>query len=373
MSVCLNAVMLFIIISNLAIGQVDEEKQLNSRIPVSELSQSGRDSREESISSISFSADDRNLLVMTSGLMNSQKKALIIDLTSKEVKELQFEHLQDVWWLTSDQILFMRSHSAQIPVTLGKLELSTNKLVLLSDSVTFNHLVSPNGKRIAFKTWRDGFETLLCVDLGTGEVKRLLQSKSFLRPKMWSPDENFILVNIGDGDFQRSVVINIKEGTQIALPMVLDNVCGWSADGNRIYQVVTTKNGYIGYSEKQSPTVFDGIVYVEKKQTTTSWSKSEIIEIDLLTITSKTILKKGQEIRAKHSATKNMFIVMIDKTIYLMENTLKRKLTRIIDKCHLVEWSNSGDNIAYVSSKDNQLNVYNVSTGKSEKFYPGNN
>ncbi|MDZ4716792.1 MAG: hypothetical protein SH819_15105 [Cytophagales bacterium] len=315
----------------------------------------------------SFSPDNRKLLFVpkTVGLNTSKPgdRAVIVDLETRSMEPLPFDHSGGFWWMDNDQILFMPKYYSRTPTVLAKLELSKNKVTILTDSVTSLHLMSPDHRRIAFMTVSNGRQYLSCIDLATGSSTVLAQCPTWAMPERWSPDGKQIVFSHSDGGFQKYTLVNIESGEKRPLPVMNAKVCGWSSDGNVIFQLRTTRDEYKYSNKHESHT--PGIVSVQTITTTTYEPISELIETNLLAGSPRILMKKGKNIRVSYSASKDMFLLMMDDNAYLKRTDPNAKPVRIIEKCSVAEWSDDGEYIAYISARDQQLHLYTVATRKS--------
>lgn len=316
----------------------------------------------------SFSPNNSQLLAMpyTNGMTSENPRATLFRLTTGENRPVPFAHNTSVWWLDDDHILFMPKYYSRTPEVLATLELSTNKVTFLSDSTTSSHLLSPNRRQLVFTTSAPGKQTLHLMDLSDMSHRIILQSTAPAIPDMWSPDGRFVALRRRDGGVETYTIVDIASGTTWPLPVLGAPVVGWSQDGNRIYQHKSTRDEYRGSREMESPTSFNGIVRVTTINTTTYEPISEIFETDLTSKLLRTIYKKRKQMAVSYSPAKNKLLLMMDGHAYLMDSNPDAKPVKIIEKCQGTGWSNDGEFIAYLSSRDQQLHLYTVQSGRSE-------
>lgn len=322
---------------------------------------------------ISFSPDNSKLTVLpiTVGLQTTTERTIIVDLKSKEIRELPFDHYGGVLWLNNDEILFMPKYFSRIPSVLAKLQLSTNRITFLSDSTTSQHTLSPDRQRLAFLVphkRQQSLSSLYVVDLVSGAKKMLRELPIGTMLQRWSPDGSSIITQRVEETFLKNSLISTETGGLTPLPIMDASVFGWSSDGNIIYQYRNSKEEWKGSREVESPlsTGYSGIVYVQTVSTTQSAPVTELLETNLTTNAPRSIMKKTKAIRFKHSTAKDMFLLLMDNGAYLKDAKIDSKPMKIIDNCDAVEWSPDGAYIAYISSRDHQLHLYTVATGQSE-------
>jgi hypothetical protein len=324
---------------------------------------------EDSSPSFVFSPDNNKLMIMPSKLDASSpnERALIIDLQSKAIQPVPFDHSGNSWWLNNEQILFMPKYYNRTPNVLAILELPTNKITFLSDSTTFSHRLSADRKKLAYITSSNGLYTLYFSDLSTGTSNKILQTDKLFTLESWSPDGRFLMMQIPEGSFIKYLIVNHESGETIQLPLMNARFCGWSLDGSRVYQYKSTSNEYTSFSERERPTQYDGIVQIQTIKTTQYEPIFELFETNFLSGTlPQNLFKKSKNITIRYSASTNRFLLVMDNSAYLLENYSKAKPIKIIEKCSLAEWSNDGNLIAYQNSKDKKLYLYTVATEQTE-------
>lgn len=298
---------------------------------------------------LSFSPDNSKLFVMPSQLggprrNTSKERALIIDVKSKEIQQLPLDHYSGMWWLDNDNVLFEPTYYFRVPVVLAMLELSTNKVTFMSDAITYSHLPSADRTKVAFRSSREGQEVLSFVNLETGRHKTLMSSAKGINPRMWSPDGKYIAVDQDKEEFQKTLLIDVESGAIRQLPKLDARVCGWSSDSNIIYQYKITRNA--------SETAFLPF--------------TEVFETNLTSNLPQLLLKKRTMMTASYSAARNMFLLVTEDDAYLAGSDPDAKPIKIIEKCRAAYWSNDGEHIAYISTRDQQLHLYKVATKQSQ-------
>src|SRR5438309_10881162 len=95
---------------------------------------------------------------------------------------------------------------------------------------------SPDGKRIAFQTNRDGPYHIYVMDADGGNVRQLTSGDADDRHPTWSPDGKRIAVDSGS-DIKRDIwVIDMasRARTQLTRSGAITSFPSWSPDGTRI-------------------------------------------------------------------------------------------------------------------------------------------
>jgi Tol biopolymer transport system component len=95
---------------------------------------------------------------------------------------------------------------------------------------------SPDGKRIAFQSNRDGKYHIYVIDADGGNVRQLTSGDSDNRHPAWSPDGKLVAVDSGS-DMKREIfIIDVatRARTQVTRLGAITSFPSWSPDGKRI-------------------------------------------------------------------------------------------------------------------------------------------
>lgn len=318
---------------------------------------------------LSFSPDSRKLIFMPFliGLPNTDQRARVVDIKSKSIQELPYPSTSSFWWIDNDRVYFLPKFYSRIPYVLAKVELSTNKVTFLSDSTISGLLFSPDTKKVVYLSRpRNSRRTLMLTDLSSGQSKTLMESALYSWPERWSPDGTQLVVRQQDNGVSKFTLVNIATATTKPLPLFNATICGWSTDGASLYQYKNSRDEYTSYGERETATAYDGIVSVQTIKTTKYEPITELFETPLQSNVPRTILKKSRDMKVSYSPARNKFLLVMDKSAYLMDANPDAKPVKIIEKCQLAEWSGDGEYIAFISTRDQQLNLYHVGSGQSE-------
>jgi hypothetical protein len=187
----------------------------------------------------------------------------------------------------------------------------------MSDSATSGHLLSPDRRKIACLVPSNNRRALCFVDLVNGNSK-VLNEAIRATPEQWSPDSKQLVVSQRDGGFIKYSVVNSETGVISPLPILNAKVCGWSADGQSIYQM---KNKMEEYTDPGGPetviTRYGPMSYYSPKSTTYE-PQSELFETNLVSNQTRTIWKKSKDVRASFSTSNNKFLLRMDNNVYLL-------------------------------------------------------
>lgn len=318
---------------------------------------------------LSFSPDSRKLIFMPNliGLPNTDQRARVIDLKTKSIQELPYPSASTFWWIDNDQLFFLPRYYSRVPYVLARVELSTGKVTFLSDSTISGVMFSPDAKKAVYLSRpRHTRRALMLTDLVSGQTKTIMESVLYSWPERWSPDGSQVVVRQQENGVSKFTLVNIATATTKPLPLFNANICGWSPDGKLLYQYKNSRDEYTTYGERETATAYDGIVSVQTIKTTKYEPITELFETPLETNVPRSILKKSRDMRVSYSAARNKFLLIMDKSAYLLDTDPEAKPVKIIEKCQLAEWSGDGAYIAFISSRDQQLNLYHLDTGQSE-------
>ncbi len=96
--------------------------------------------------------------------------------------------------------------------------------------------LSPDGKRIAFQSNRDGPYHIYVMDADGANARRVTSGDSDDRHPSWSPDGKFLAIDSGDQTKREIWLIDVATGTrtQITKLGMIASFPSWSPDGRRL-------------------------------------------------------------------------------------------------------------------------------------------
>jgi len=106
--------------------------------------------------------------------------------------------------------------------------------------------LSPDGRRLAFASDRDGFWDLYVLDLLTGEVTRLTNTPQYDSSPTWSPDLAWIAFETYHNGHLDIAILSLSDSAQEPILLsddpAADHSPAWAPDGRRI-AFVSSRNG----------------------------------------------------------------------------------------------------------------------------------
>jgi Tol biopolymer transport system component/DNA-binding winged helix-turn-helix (wHTH) protein len=192
----------------------------------------------EGFAGITWTADNKSLLYssdqhlwripLTGGkpemlLFAQDVESVAVAHTGKRLAYAQVRHPENIW-----QLGLGNQRKRAVPAS---------KLIASSRGDAGPH-VSPDGKSIAFQSWRSGTPE---VWMGDRDASNPLQLTSFKGPKIgapvWSPDSQRIVFDSRTSGNAELYMVNVEGGPPKRFATGTANACNpfWSADGHWIY------------------------------------------------------------------------------------------------------------------------------------------
>ena len=118
----------------------------------------------------------------------------------------------------------------------SSLSASPIRQLTTTQAANLRPVLSPDGKRIAFQSNRDGPYHIYLMDADGGNGRRLTNGDVDDRHPSWSPDGKFLAVDSGDQLHREIWVIDVATGTRAQITRLGVNASfpSWSPDGRRI-------------------------------------------------------------------------------------------------------------------------------------------
>ncbi len=295
------------------------------------------------INGLQFSPNSQRLLIDLPSLyldtVSALHQPIITDLSPHVIDRIRFGVNNGAWWLNDNEILFCYTYARLSPL-LAHYDLRTGSIKPLTDSATFNHILSQDLKQMVFvRPDKDKSLRLWIHNFRSGESRVLIGPLlKGIRPTSWSPDGSLLVIEewTEEGNSGK-VLLNVKNLERKTLPLLEGDVAGWSADSKTVYFAKTKFGDY----------ELLGNLYAISAET------GRHIEV-------------GSRMKGLYQATfngpRNSFAVNIKNKIYFVRPEPGAEPVFRFDDARQFAWYPDGSGIVYQKNEDMQVYLWTEST-----------
>jgi TolB protein len=191
--------------------------------------------------------------------------------------------------------------------------------------------VSPDGKRIAYTSYRSGQAQIFVADINLSNEIEITKSDKFSRSPMWSPDGKWLVyTGFVDGNQEVLIISNDGAGTlrQLTADRAFDSDPCWSADGETIAFTSNRSGAFRLYTSRTD----GGVAH-------------DLLGTDLVACVYPCYSPDGKTIAFGGRGTNGTVQVF---TVGAAGNDLKQITPDTTRQCSYATWSPDGRYISYV-------------------------
>jgi hypothetical protein len=282
---------------------------------------------------LEFSPDGSKVIseaVISEGKLKDRVR-FITDIKTRQSRQLPFTNILGATWIDSDKVLF-KFRQLGWPVLAGVYDYTLDAVFRDIDSATYFQTILPGQKMAFARPFRAG-TAIWQLSLSSGASNILLKDELHITtPVAWSADGQKLIVQERDNAYSKFYIYDLKTSRKVLVPIYNTRFLGWTTDSNTIY--LTRYRNY-------------------------AW---EILKYNVDSDVLTHVVKRSPNLRTvSYCQANNKMILGFYENIHLLDlSDEKSKPEMVIKDVRQAAWTRDGSSIGYISDKDGQIYLYNI-------------